>query len=100
MGSGQAESHGELRKIDSGILYVTSKRIIFNGTFKNYSYNSNKLVSVEPFTDALKIAVEGRQRTLTFTSSNHILLGASMQVMQDGPTLDPEVREQVEAESS
>jgi hypothetical protein len=98
MGSGQAESHGELRKIDSGILYITSKRFIFNGAFKNYNYNNNKLVSVEPFSDAIRIAVDGRQKTLTFTSDNPILLGASMQILQESPTLEKEAREYIENE--
>jgi len=98
MGSGQAESHGELRRIDSGILYITSKRFIFNGTFKNYNYNNNKLVSVEPFSDAIRIAVDGRQKTLTFTSDNPILLGASMQILQENPALEKEAKEYIENE--
>lgn len=98
MGSGQAESHGELRKIDSGALYITNKRFIFNGTFKNYNYNNNKLISIEPFSDAIKIAVDGRQKTLTFTTDNPLLLGASMQILQENTNLEKEAKEYIENE--
>ncbi len=98
MGSGQAESHGELRRIDSGILYITNKKFIFNGTFKNYNYNHNKLLSIEPFSDAIRIAVDGRQKTLTFTSDNPLLLGASMQIFQEKSNLENEAKEYIENE--
>jgi hypothetical protein len=94
--SGQSESHGELRKIDSGILYITSKRIIFSGTFKNYSYNCNKLVSFAPFSNAITIGIEGRQKTLTFTSKNPVLLIVSVLMLQAKMKIDEEMKDNVE----
>lgn len=98
IGSGQAESHGELRKIDSGILYVTNKRFIFNGTFKNYTYTHNKLLSIEPFTDSIRIAVDGRQKTLAFTTGNPLLLGASLEILSESTGLEKEAKEYLEKE--
>lgn len=98
MGSGQAESHGELRKIDSGSLYITNKKFIFNGPFKNYNYSYTKLLSVEPSIDSVRIAVDGRQRTLTFTTDNPLLLGASLQNLAGVNMLEKEAVEYLENE--
>ncbi len=84
LGSGTAESHGELRKIDSGVLFITNKRFIFNGTFKNYNYNTNKIVTIEPFSDAIRLGVQGRQKTLTFMTNKPLLVGSALQFMQEG----------------
>lgn len=93
LGSGQAESHGELREIDSGILYITTKRFIFNGTFKSYNYSYAKLLSVEPFNDSVRIAVDGRQKTLTFTTDTPILLGVSLQNLAGETKLEKDAEE-------
>ncbi len=98
MGSGQAESHGELRKIDSGILYITSKRVIYAGQFKSYNYSYKKLLSIEPFSDSVRIAVDGRQKTLTFTTENPILLGISLQNLSEKTSLGTEEKEAFENE--
>jgi hypothetical protein len=98
LGSGQAESHGELRKIDSGVLYVTNKRFIFKGTLKNYNYNRNKILTVQPFSDSIRIAVDGRQKTLTFTTATPILLGSSVQIFQENKSLEKEAQEYLENE--
>ena len=98
IGSGKSESHGEMRKIDSGVLYITSKRFIFTGKFKSYNYNYKKLISIEPFSDSVRIAVEGRQKTLTFTTENPILLGTSLQILSGDSKIEKDARNFLENE--
>ncbi|HLC93366.1 MAG TPA: hypothetical protein VJH23_06700 [archaeon] len=101
LGSSVAESHGELRQIDNGILFVTNKRFIFNGQFKSYNYASNKIVSLEPFSDAVRIAVQGRQKTLTFGANRVLLLGFALQALvQEGTSHEAEesAKEELKAE--
>lgn len=98
MGSGTSESHGELRKIDTGILYVTDKRFIFKGELKNYTYTIDKIVSVQPFKDAIQIGVEGRQKMLMFSTITPFLLGAAMQQLEEGSIKDSELLEYVTIE--
>ncbi len=73
-GSGTSESHGELRNIDSGLLSITTERIIFSGKFKTYTYDKKRLTSFETFSDSVQIGIEGRQKTLLFTSDRPVLL--------------------------
>ncbi|MFA5797050.1 MAG: hypothetical protein WC916_03385 [Candidatus Woesearchaeota archaeon] len=59
---GQAESHGELRSMDSGNLLLTNKRLIFNGDLKQVEYQLDKISSVEEYKDAVEIASSKRQK--------------------------------------
>lgn len=83
---------------DSGILLVTSKRFIFQGNIKNYIYNRNKIINIEQFSDAIKIAIEGRKNQLIFTSNNPLLLGATIEILQGNLTLNPYTKESLENE--
>ncbi len=45
----------ELTPLSDGILYVTSKRLLFHGTSRNTSINLTRVIDCEIFLDALKI---------------------------------------------
>ncbi len=45
----------ELTKIDSGILYLTNKRFIFNGQHGNKTIPLNKIIAFTPYTDGVLI---------------------------------------------
>lgn len=45
----------ELTKIDSGILYLTNKRFIFNGQHGNKTVFLNKILGFTPYTDGMLI---------------------------------------------
>ncbi|MEK6954748.1 MAG: hypothetical protein AABX01_07080 [Candidatus Micrarchaeota archaeon] len=66
--SGSSESFPTLKKIDRGTLTVTSKRIIFNGTYKNIEIKLDKINTLEPFSNAIEIGQENKQKTMVFTT--------------------------------
>ena len=49
--SSRSTSHEEIKTIDTGILTITNKRLIFSGTMKNLNYNLNKIISINEFED-------------------------------------------------
>ena len=66
----QSESHEELREIDRGSLTLTNKRLIFSGSKRTVSIDIRKIVSVNPYRDAITIRREGRERIQYFTGIN------------------------------
>ncbi len=54
--SSRGESHMEKRLIDKGIFYVTNKRYIFDGSAKNIEGELKKVISVEAYSDGIKIS--------------------------------------------
>ena len=67
---GTSESHEELRKIDSGILLLTNKRLVFSGSNSVKTIKLEKIVQVFPYKDSVKIAIENRKKPLYFTVSD------------------------------
>jgi hypothetical protein len=51
---------------DTGILTLTSKRAVFNGSKRTLQFAYPKLVDVQVFTDGLRLAVSNRQTPSTF----------------------------------
>lgn len=52
----KGESHMEKRLIDKGIFYVTNKRYIYDGATKNIDGGLEDIISVEVYTDGIKIS--------------------------------------------
>ena len=44
-----------MTQVDEGTLYVTNKRIIFDGTKRNTSIRHSAILKIEAFSDGLKI---------------------------------------------
>jgi len=51
-----------LTHIDSGLLVVTNKRLVFSGDRKSFSVPYRKLIDLEVFNDAIKLNREGKSR--------------------------------------
>ncbi len=63
----------EWKRIDTGTLYLTNKRIIFLGQNKNSNIRLNKIVSFTPYTDAIEIAKDtGRSPILKISNNNEM----------------------------
>ncbi len=45
----------EMRQIDTGTLYITNKRLLFNGAGKNFNVPYKKVVQFTAYKDGLKI---------------------------------------------
>lgn len=59
----------ELQEIDSGNLYLTNKRIIFNGQHENKTITYKKIINFQPYTDGLLIEKEtGKSPFLAFNN--------------------------------
>ena len=67
---GISESHEELRKIDSGVLLLTNKKLVFSGSNSVRTIKLEKIVQVFPYSDAIKIAIENRKKPLYFMVSD------------------------------
>jgi transcription elongation factor Elf1 len=67
---GTSESHEELRKIDSGVLLLTNKKLVFSGNNRVKTIKLEKIVQVFPYKDAIKIAIDGRRKPSYFTVSD------------------------------
>ncbi len=59
----------ELQEIDAGTLYLTNKRIIFNGQHENKTVTYKKIINFQPYTDGLLIEKEtGKSPFLAFNN--------------------------------
>lgn len=59
-----------LRQIDSGMVYLTNKRIIFVGSKKNSNIRLDKILSFTPYSDGIEIGKDtGKSPFLSFTSN-------------------------------
>jgi len=92
---GKYVSHSELAEIDSGSLFITSERLVFNGQFKNYAYTKNKIISVEPFKDAIRVGIQNRQKALTFLTDRPLLLGTAIYLLTGNEILKEDAKKQV-----
>lgn len=73
--SGRSKSHQVLTDIDSGLLILTNKRLVFDGKETNRTIKLNKIMSVDIETnfwssDQLEMSVEGRQKSMYFSVSD------------------------------
>lgn len=71
--STQSYSVDTMKLIDTGSLYLTSKRIIFTGTKKNTNIRIDKILNFTPHTDGLEIGKEtGKSPMLQMTQQADI----------------------------
>lgn len=55
-----------LHEVDRGNLYITNKRVVFHGYKKNSATRLNKILAVDPYTDAIELEKEsGRNPIFT-----------------------------------
>jgi len=83
--SGTSRSVDELRKIDTGSLFLTNKRIIFNGEFNTRTIDIEKIVSIELYGyDGINIAIENKDKSqIYFNLKNQRLWGAIFGAIKD-----------------
>jgi hypothetical protein len=66
VGGFQAQSHEELKEIDSGTLVLTTKRLCFSGALRSLEIDLRKLISVDPYSNAVAIRRSGKEKTEFF----------------------------------
>lgn len=72
-GASESRSHSEMRVIDTGRVYVTSKRIVFIGHLQTRVIHLNKILEKGQFIDALAISHGSSKRSFIFTPNPYIL---------------------------
>jgi hypothetical protein len=77
---GRSTSTQEWTQIDSGRLTITSKRLVFDGGRENRTVPLQKIIGVENNNSAMEVSVEGRQKSMIFTSSNPLILSAVIRI--------------------
>jgi len=78
VGGFQAESHEELRNIDQGTLTLTNKRLVFTGSKRTINIDLGKIISIEPYSDAIAIRRSGKQKTEYFTGLDRIRISITV----------------------
>jgi hypothetical protein len=69
----------EMRQIDAGTLYITNKRLLFNGAGKNFSVPYKKVVQFTAYKDGLKIERDSGRDQYFIGSGDHELLAAILE---------------------
>lgn len=67
VGAFASSSHDEMRHLDTGILSLTTKRLVFSGSLRSAACELAKMVSVEPYSDGIGVASSNRSRKQYFT---------------------------------
>jgi hypothetical protein len=69
----------ELRQIDSGTLYVTNKRLLFNGTSKNLNIPYKKIIQFTLYKDGLEIEKDTGRDQYFLGTGDLELIGAILE---------------------
>jgi hypothetical protein len=84
---GKVQKRTAIGRVDTGTLYVTSRRLVFVGTAKSTTVPINKIVQVDAARDApvLTVVVEGaRSKNLFFCTGKAAILAAGIQAIAAG----------------
>jgi len=79
--SGTSESHEEWRSIDKGKLTLTNQRFIFDGAKENRVIPLKKIVSVNPWLDAIEVSSESRKKSMLFPVENPYIWATAIQIL-------------------
>ncbi len=66
----RSESHEELRQIDSGVLTLTTGRLIFAGRKRTTNIDLKKVLSIEAYKDGIASQRENKQKTEYFLNTD------------------------------
>jgi hypothetical protein len=83
--STQRVSKDVMTLIDSGTLYITNKRIIFNGSKGTKTIRYNQIIDLHPYSDGVEIVKEtGKSPTFILDDSEGVVLSATItRIIQD-----------------
>ena len=73
IGGGQSTSVQSLKKLDSGTLTLTTKRLVFTGSMESRVVNIKDIVSVEPIADAIEISGGKKAKRQVYMVHNPVI---------------------------
>jgi hypothetical protein len=74
----KAQSHDEMKNVDQGIIILTNTRIVFSGSKRTVNISLGKIISIEPYSDAIALRREGKEKTQYFVGINNTTLTFSI----------------------
>ena len=88
-----SESQEELKKIDTGMLIITTHRIVFSGTKRTTNIKLKNVIAIQPYSNGVAVQRENKQRTEHFVNTDKLNLkitheGRSYVVPVDGTLLN------------
>jgi hypothetical protein len=78
VGGFKAQSHDEIKNIDQGIITLTNTRLVFSGSKRTINIPLGKIISIEPYSDAIALRREGKEKTQYFMGINKAILNLSV----------------------
>jgi hypothetical protein len=78
VGGFKSQSHDEIKNIDQGIFTLTNIRLVFSGSKRTISIPLSKIISIEPYSDAIALRREGKEKTQYFVGINKTSLTISV----------------------
>jgi transcription elongation factor Elf1 len=89
IGGGQSSSVQALKELDSGMLTLTTKRLVFTGSMESRVASTKDIVSVENFADAIEISTAKRAKRQVYFVRNGTLWGVLVRtVVKGGVSID------------
>lgn len=82
---GRSVSSQEWSKLSTGRLTLTNKRLVFTGDGVDRTVAREKIVSVEPWSDAVEVSIENRQKSMVFSAANPFIAHALISVLGSPP---------------
>ena len=76
---GMRHSSEMLTRVDSGTLYLTTKRLIFMGPLGNKTVRLNRILTFEPYSDGIEIQKDAGRNPVLFFSDDVELFAALLQ---------------------
>lgn len=67
-----------MQHLDSGILYVTNKRLIFTGQKKNANIKLDKILSITPYSDGIEVIKDAGRNPVFIVPSNADILSMTL----------------------
>lgn len=74
----------ELRKLDAGTLYITNKRLLFNGASKNVSLPLKRVIHFTMYADGLRIEKDSGRDQYFLGTGDVEMLGAILEAALNG----------------
>lgn len=81
IGGGESSSVQALKQLDSGMLTLTNKRLVFTGSMESRVANIKDIVSVESFGDSIEISTARKAKRQLYVVHNPILWGALLRTI-------------------
>jgi hypothetical protein len=74
----------QLQKIDSGTVYITNRRLLFDGALKNAAIKLDKIINISPYTDGVGIEKDaGKSPILGFTDDIEMFCAVLARAVND-----------------